>query len=267
MGGCTTANFFSTLPKDEENKPQSGDEADYVRDSITTFVQSTQSRRIIDYQMAVVKTDWFDTVYGHGQLRGPTPVIKSTSANPIGDFQNAINDIHMCARQPCSSSNGFEMGLNSARQAITDSGACFIRNQSNLLVIVVSDEQDSSCTPIPGDTAYFPIVCINRTDCSSFASPGSRYLEVLTGYGKGQAGSICQNAMQASLDRVASAVADNGICFPLRSQPAADTIELFVDGIKQSTGYGYDNNSNNLCFDINSIPPNRSSIEISYVVR
>lgn len=278
-----------------DNSGSMVDEVNYVRDNVSYFAQTMQARRSIQYQMAVVNTDWRDNTWGHGKFRGTTPIISYTHTNPVAEFENAVNDIHMCANGACSTTNGNEMGLGSARQALTDNGSTFLRNNASLFVIVVSDENDVSCVPNSGGTAcngggngslatvnsyvtyfngvkpagtgavsFYPIAAVSLADCATNLSVGTRYFDVLTGLGSGQSGSVCQSEMGNSINRIANTIADNGLCFALAYPPKATTVNVYVDDVLVKTGYSIDNTKTAVCFDTNHIPQNGQRIGIEY---
>jgi len=270
------------------------DEVNYVRDNVAYFAQTMQARRSIQYQMAVVNTDWRDNTWGHGKFRGTTPIISYDHTDPVAEFVNAVNDIHMCANGPCSSTTGNEMGLNSAKQALTDNPS-FIRSGANLLTIIVTDENDVSCVPNgtgtacngggngslaavstfvsyfqgvkptgTGATAFYPVAAISLADCSTNLSVGTRYFQTLAGLGSGESGSICESEMGNSVNKIANAIADNGLCFALAYAPNPTTIDVFLDGAPVTSGYSLDTTANAICFDTNHIPANGQNIGIEY---
>lgn len=276
-----------------DNSPSMLEEVNYVRDNMDYFAQVMQTRRQIEFQMAVINTDWRDNTWGHGKLRGPVPIQRYDDADPVSEFKNAVNDIHMCAQGPCSGTNSDEMGLNAARQALTDNHAAFIRDDANLMIILVSDEEDHSCTPngtgtaciaprttVPVSTfvsffqtlkpagtgllALYPVVGRNLADCSTIYSVGQRYLNVLGSLPYGEFGSICQNEFGNSINRVANAIANNGLCFPLTYDPRRTTIQVFVNDQLQTEGYSFNWMDNAVCFDTNHIPANGSEIVNEY---
>ena len=272
------------------------DEINYVRDNIATFAAAMNVRRSIEYRMAVVNTDWRDTVKGHGKFRGPTPIINYNDSSPLTQFQAAVNDINFCSGSGAGcSTSGNEMGLNSARQALQDNGASFLRDNANLFIITVSDENDVSCVPNSGSTAcngggngslasvstftsyfsgvkpsgtgevgYYPIVGISNDAGCAFASLGTRYLQTLAGLTNGASGSICEAAMGNSMISIANTIAENGLCFTLAHAPRFTSLDVYVDNVLMNEGYSFNTTKNAVCFDTNHVPTNGQKIGIEY---
>ncbi len=272
------------------------DEINYVRDNIATFAAAMQVRRSIQYRMAVVNTDWRDLSKGHGKFRGPTPIINYNDSDPIANFQAAVNDINFCSGGGggCSTS-GNEMGLNAARQALQDNGSSFLRDNANLFIVTVSDENDVSCVPNGGSTAcqsggnspsaststfvsyfnsvkpegtgevgFYPVVGRPTDPACGFASLGTRYLSVLTDLGAGESGSICEDEMGNSMLRIANTIAENGLCFQLAYEPRFTSLDVYVDNVLVTDGYAFNTTKNAICFDTNHVPVNGQKIGIEY---
>lgn len=312
-----------------DNSGSMADEIAGVRSNVATFAQKMQTRRNIQYQFAVINTDWQDTGSasnhggasgtgkGHGQFRGATPIIKYSDSDPIAEFQDAMSNsnLNYCASGGSSGTAcytaGAEMGLAAARQALSNNGYVsagtwgnFIRDQSNLVVIAVSDEEDVSCKPNAGGTAcasgittanvsaanrvltsdfinyfknvkatgtgemlYYPVVGIENPKPAScdWASLGTRYLDVLAGLDVGAEGSICTtDTMLNGLNRVANDIADFGVCFNLAYSPKVVTIAVYIDGVEKYQGYSLDTTKNAICFDLDHIPHNGEQITLEY---
>jgi hypothetical protein len=263
----------------------------FIRDNLQRFVDLMNTRKAVDFQMAVVTTDYFA---GQGNLvsssSGKT-VVLSTDPDPIGDFASIIDNIHG------SKTDFWEQCLESSYQALYKHREKFSRASIPLNLIIVSDEEDWSCKDDcygvepehntnwkqweidryvkyfrnvkkseNSDVHVFPIVGVNSTDCS-VASVGSRYMKVADEVGGlGITGSICNSKFQESYEAIAKMIADRGIRFPLTSQSSGKDIHVFVDRVPVpygDDGYIYEESTNSIVFT-GRIPRKDALIEITY---
>jgi hypothetical protein len=264
----------------------------FVRDNLQTFLNTLNSRKAVDYQMAVTTTDMMsfagDLVTAPGGLR----VIKSsTSSNVVADFASIVNAV------VDSPTSFWEQGLESAYQAVKLHGSEFSRDGVPLIVIFVTDEDDYSCAShcygvepennpdtvlFPASrysdyfsaykisqktsTFVFPIVGVSTGACT-VASYGDRYKttqEVVGGLGK--TASICNDDMQASYNGIASVIGDRGMVFKLSQVGTAAGLRVFIDDqLIPGTpdNYKFDAASNSIIFS-GIIPKNGSVIQVSY---
>ena len=269
---------------------------DFVRDNMQTFLDTLNSRKAIDFQMAVVTTDMFshngDLVQGAGGIE----VVKSAeSANPVADFASIVNNVID------SPTSFWEQGLESAYQGILKHKAKFSREGVPLIIIFLTDEEDYSCSDDcfgvepennPNWTAWptdryinyfanlkkseesnvhvFNIVGLENSPCD-VASSGGRYIEVLDGVtekldGLGVSGSICNSELGDSYQNIAQIISDRGVLFPLSSTAADTGINVFVDQVHipfSDDNYIFDQENNSIIFT-GAIPKKGSLIEVTY---
>ena len=264
----------------------------FVRDNIQNFLNILNSRKAVDFQMAVTTTDMFaqagDLITAPGGLR----VVKSTSTNVSADFASLVNAV---VDTPLTSF--LEQGLESAYQAIQLHGSEFSRSGVPLIIIFVSDEDDYSCQSHcwgpepennPDDVVYatsrymdyfrsvkevqsshtyvFPIVGTTTGACS-VDSLGARYQAVQEDLGGlGTTGSICNSDMQASYESIARVIGDRGMVFQLTEQSGLSGMNVYVDGVLipfAPENYIFDQASNSIIFT-GVIPRNGSVIQVSY---
>jgi len=266
---------------------------DFVKDHMQTFMNILNSRKAIDFQMAVVTTDFFteggDLVAAPGGQR----VVKSAeSSNPVAEMAAIINSI------TDSPTSFWEQGLESSYQAVFQHKDEFSRPGVPLVVIYLTDEEDWSCKddcfgvepennpdwkPWPTtryvdyfknvkkaentDTYIFPIVGVDSALCD-VASLGGRYMSLQQGVGGlSVSGSICNSDLQTSYENVARIIADRGVRFKLSSQASGTGINVFVNQTLvpfSPENYLYFPEDNSILFT-GAIPKNGAVVEVTYV--
>ncbi len=275
-----------------DNSVSMQDKRDYVRDNLTTFLNTLNSRKAIDYRMAMVTTDYFSHVGNLVKSASNLEVVSSQSADPIADFSSIINNVQN------SITSFWEQGLESAYVALANHGNRFLRTGVPLIVIFLTDEDDFSCanncvgvepennpnwiahpvdryvtnfTSIKSnegvDVMMFPIVGTGSSACA-VASQGTRYMQVQAGMGTGAVGSICLADLPTTYANIARFIADRGVRFPLAAQASGTGITVYVNGAEVPyslvDGYYYDSPTNSIIFTGNAIPHNGDSIEVRY---
>lgn len=289
-----------------DNSASMADRRQAIRDNMQTFVTTMTKRKAIDYQMAITLTDGYlngDGVNHGGALvsASGTSVVKSTSANPIGDFASLVNSI------ADTNSSFWEQGLEAALQAVTKNGTTFMRPGVPLVVIFLTDENDYSCKngcttswcsgptnceppelhydawteySVDRYVSYFNAIRQGSTSeilvfpivgatgqCVGMVR-GQRYLDFQSGMGTGIVGSICPDDLLASYNAIAQTISDRATRFELTKTPAASGMTVYVDGkvvqASEDNGYMYDKAKNAIFFSGDAIPNNGAKIEVSY---
>jgi len=265
----------------------------YVRDNMQNFVNILNSRKAIDFQMAVTTTDMFTNAGNLVKGVNNLEVAKSTSVSVVGDMASIIDNV------VDSPTSFWEQGLESAYQAMYKHKAKFSRPGVPLVMIVLTDENDYSCAEncygvepennpnwIPFDmnryinyfqnvkasedaeVHFFPIVGLQSSICT-VASLGARYLELATALGGlSEEGSICSSQLQDAYEGIARILADRGIRFQLSSQASGKGINVYVDSklvpYSADNGFVYESETNSIVFTGNAVPSNGSIIEVAY---
>ncbi len=282
-----------------DNSPSMDPKRQYVADNIQSFLTVLNSRKAVDYQMAVTNVDWFTTAGALITATGGLNVVKSTSASPSADFAAIVNTI------TDTNTSFWEQGLISAYAAINNSGSTFIRNGVPLVVILMSDDDDWSCKQMSSgitscsgiqpennpdailyDTGYFlsffenykkpqntdvtvfPVVGMANSDCV-VERVGTRYQEIaqkMGGFSK--SGSICLSDIGTSMNNIAQTLADRGTTFPLSQQSNGEGIQVYVNSVlipySQDNGWTYDSTTNSVIFNGSSVPANGAVISVNY---
>ncbi|MBY0369113.1 hypothetical protein K2X33_00405 [bacterium] len=265
---------------------------EFVKDNMQGFLNILNSRKAVDFQMAVTTTDMFSNSGALIQSTGGLSVVKSaTSSDPVADFASIVDAV---ADSPTSF---WEQGLESAYQAISQHYSEFSRPGVPLIIIVVTDEDDYSCADHcwgvepennPDDVEFdvsryityfsgikaaensttylFPIVGLPTSSCT-VSSLGERYEEVQVGLGGlSRSGSICNGELRSSYETIAQIITDRGMVFPLSGTASGNGIIVSVDGSLipfSPENYEYDAQQNAIVFT-GVIPRSGAVIEVSY---
>jgi hypothetical protein len=158
-----------------DNSPSMSSSRQIIVNNIGAFLSTIQSRKAVDYQMAVTITDAFSlgnlapakiapnpaipyNQYLIASAGTPSGVVKSaTSVNPAADF-NAILTNLIPVGSPCTNAGGppcqgntpysfWEQGLVAAYLAFQLQGATFSRTGVPLIMIEITSAVDYSCKP------------------------------------------------------------------------------------------------------------------------
>jgi len=225
----------------------------------------------VDYQIAFITTDNENFVDNR--------IVSSRDPDPIGDVTTIIDGIG-------TSGHGLERGLWESYEA-TQSGAdagpgsAFLRNDSRLVIVYLSDERDGSSTyssMVPADYATHLLTLKSLADqvsvnavagdhpsgCSPpWAQHGAGYYEVVQQLG-GTFMSICATDYGLQMDTLAR---DSILlsAFELSETPIEASIIVTVDGY-QSTDWTYNAAENAIYFNANAIPTTDAEIYIDYAV-
>jgi len=225
----------------------------------------------VDYQIAFITTDNENFV--------DNKIVHSTDPDPIGDVTTLIDGIG-------TGGHGLERGLWESYQATQSGGdagpgSVFLRNDSRLVIVYLSDERDGSSTyssMVPADYATHLLTLKSLSDqisvnavagdhpsgCSPpWAQHGAGYYEVVQQLG-GTFMSICATDYGLQMDTLAR---DSILlsAFELSDTPIEASITVTVDGY-QSTDWTYNVVENAIYFDTNAIPGTDAEIYIDYAV-
>ena len=216
-----------------------------------------------DFHIGTITTD-------SPNFRGP--VITPTTSNIITEFQNQI--------VAGTSGDATEKGLEMAEDSLKPGGdasetGSFLRDTANLVVIMVSDEDDQG-TGIVADhvgnmmsvkdltTTTFSLHSVAGTfPSSACADPAERYDEA-TYLGGGQFFDICTSDWGYQVEQIAEDSLSSVLHYPLSEDPVIDSIQVYDDGVLVTAGWSYDPYSNSVIFEIDSVPEVDSIVTIEY---
>lgn len=268
-----------------DNSGSMSDNLQELANSFRVFIREFDNLGL-NYHIAVTTTD-MDRADA-GQFVGA--VITDQSADPVGEFR--------AQTAQGSAGSGDERGRDAAWAALTaplinGANSGFLRNNANLAVVVVSDEDDSSTNVtvggfnnwlnnLKGDpmlTSFSGMVGPDNGGgiglgfaCSilggSDATFAPRYHDAIRGT-KGVWGDICQYQYQPFLTFLAYVAAGLLVDFPLDKTPSAiGSIEVLVDGVPVPygavDGWTYDANNNVVQLHGDSVPDPGAVIVIQY---
>ena len=278
---------------------------DYVKNNIQTFISTLNSRKAVDYQIAVTTVDVFggfnpplpDSRGVRGNLVASNSGLKVVSGNsmdPSADFSSIMQNIEE------SNTSFWEQGLEAAYQAIFQHKLEFSRAGVPLVIVFMSDSDDWSCKdqcwgeqpetntnwiahPLTRYSDYFktvkanesseilvfPIVGIPGGKCEvEFA--GSRYISIQESLGGLSSSlSVCDADLPASFNGIAQLVADRGAVFKLSTLASGANFSVVVNDEEvpfAPENYIYDSASNSIIFTGLS-PKKGSIIEVMYSER
>ncbi len=274
-----------------DNSASMTDRRNFVKDNMESFLNTLGSRKAIDYQMAVVTTDYFTERGALVAAPDGMTVVKSTSPNPVADFAAIVANIKD------SGTSFWEQGLESSYQAVYKNGKTFMREGVPLIVIYVTDENDWSCKDecwgnepehnthwVAFDTSryinyfknvkksensevsIFPIVGTSASQCE-LASLGTKYSDLSSQVGNlGVSGSICNSDLEASYNGIARVIADRGTIFKLDTVASGQRINVYIDGTLvpfSPENYIFDVASNSIIFT-GAAPKKGQIVEVTY---
>jgi hypothetical protein len=225
----------------------------------------------VDYQIAFITTDNDNFV--------DNKIVHSTDVDPIGEVTAIIDGIGI-------SGHGLERGLWESYEATQPGGdaapgGAFLRNDSRLVIVYLSDERDGSSTyssMVPTDYANHLLTLKPLADqlsvnavagdhpngCSPpYAQHGAGYYEVVQQLG-GNFLSICATDYGLQMETLAS---DSILrsAFELSDTPINGSIVVTVDGYVTSA-WTYNSTENAVYFDTSAVPATASEIYIDYAV-
>ena len=234
-----------------------------------------------DYHITVVTTDASTGIVG--TMRGNPAVIDRSRANRVSELQANV--------QVGTAGAADEQAFRASAVAVTDTvllaggNAGFLRPNANLVVVILSDEDDQS----PAGTALYVDQLRNRPvgapSVTIYALSGGpegcsgpngsvvdapRYDEAVTMSG-GFHASICDSSFGASMTRIADATFGVGRQrYPLGVQPAPGSVVVRVDGVVRPattgtiTQYGIDYRAPAVQFAPGRAPSTTRAVSIAY---
>jgi hypothetical protein len=207
-----------------------------------------------------------------------------------------------------TSGSGLEMGLEAARAALTDpdlaeANAGLVREEANLSILIVSDEQDSSPDPvdaylrdfadIKGDAAYRDHTVMNvsavvgdqppefdgEPSCSSEngeAEYGSRYVDAVAKTG-GLIDSICDEDFSPIVSQLGLTLSGLLAEFQLSAYPDLDTLKVGlyetndesskIRDLVLDVDFAYVEERNSIRFEYEQVPESEQYVQVEYKVR
>jgi cysteine-rich repeat protein len=236
-----------------------------------------------DFHLGVITTDMVDATKS-GRLQGTPTVLDPTTAE--------LATVLTARVQPGITGSGTERGIDAMRAAVTppiagNENAGFLRPDARLIVIYVSDEEDSSMNGIgetaladlraaagSGGFAIYPIVgppaAPGCTGPQGFAGASPRWAELVARSPGSMRLAYC-DAMSVSVGAITDALF-GATAFALSGDPRPETIAVSVGGTAvpeiSMTGerlWSYDRVGNQVIFTAAGAPPAGATVAIDYV--
>jgi hypothetical protein len=268
-----------------DNSCSMADEQQRLVENLSTFIDFADEQEA-DYQMGITVTDGFSTDSGRLERCFPHPAIIS------GDYPQR-NEAFECTFLVGTDGSGIEAGTDAAKRALERAqqdepniNTGLLREDADLAIVVVSDEDDQSRN-LSANEVFFETVKgpgrASRTkvhaiagpttepcgDGTGFfnAAPAFRY-QAMTENTNGLFFNICVGDWSPIFDQLGLDTFQAFDTFFL-SQPAEpSSIRVFVDGLQipndPNQGYTYRFQENAIRFEGDAVPGPGASIEVRY---
>lgn len=249
--------------------------------NFSSFMQEAQTFNV-DYHLGVTTTDDSTTGERGRLLSGPSnpTVLTPQSPNVAALFSQKA--------QVGTLGTGFETPVDCAIEAltpplITAENAGFLRPAASLAVVVVSDANDQSPTPI--SFALSRLLGVKGADqswlfsfnvvgpftppplpvgCTIDSVPDDGRYKTLIDATHGASFDVCSTNWAAGLGQVGKTVFGLKSAFPLSSPPQGGTLpQVRINGVPVA-GWSWDAVTNTVVFSPSSLPPAGSKVAITY---
>ena len=248
------------------------DNQDSLARNFNNFITQFLDKKI-DFKMAITTTD--GTSIRNGKMVGDSS--KLTSASAIGNRNAFINNFTKWVKVGTSGS-GIEQGLKTASSFLDRYAASYLRTDAYLAIVFLSDEEDQSNSKVTDYIARFQatkrtkgmvkaysIVAQSQQSTKKWETLGLRYNQV----SKATGGTISDisDDFSATLKDIGGSIVNLIDRFALAESPYQDKISVYVNNVKQVTGWSFDISTHSLKFNANAIPLEGARIEIRYQVK
>ena len=213
-----------------------------------------------DFQMAFITTDSHHFVNGQW--------FDGTEPDLVVQIQALVNSIGV-------SGSATERGLQMLDTALGHHNGWF-RPGAQLIAIFLSDEQDwSTQSPMDYATSYdfyypqgmfYPYAIIGDTPsgCGN-AWAGWGYYELVNHYNS-QWWSICAEDWGVQMEDIALSIVNASAYTLDHPSPKVETIVVYVNGQEVTRGWNYNEDSNSIYFDFDSLPDYGDTVEVMYEI-
>lgn len=258
--------------------------------SFNSFM-NTFTQRNYDFRMAIITTDTRAVPTGqNGNFQGTPTVIDNSTANFETTFQANVV-VGATGDAAAKGLDAINLALSPAKLAGTNTG--FVRNNSKLIIIILSDADDNDSTATAASTIAFldslrpdtvdestgrlidnysvnvvidnqaspgPVACVGSEDGIKF-----RELANLSG---GSIMDICAADFSSGLTQLSENIAQFVSQVLLKSEPQVSTLQVIVDGVNipqnATNGYSYVASGNKIVFNGSAIPTQNSVVSVTY---
>ena len=250
-----------------ENKQQR------LSDSLGLFIDKFLNKNI-NFKMAITTTD--GTTAHNGKMVGDVAKLDAAYLKQVGkaQFMNYFQSITKVG----ITGSGTEQGLKTSTTFFDRYGATFLRTDANLVIVMISDEEDQSEKKVSdyllklqslksssGMIKIYSVVTkVLPTAPGLQDSIGNRYMEISTI--TGGTSSEIKNDFSVTLDSIGTSIVNLVDSFALSTAPYNNAVKVFVNKVPVATGWTYDNVSHSIKFSPTAVPSEGSQIEIDYQV-
>jgi hypothetical protein len=270
------------------------EEQDTLADGFSSFGGQLRDSGA-DFHMGVITTSFDYDDPGRGELLGDPPYLTARDDFEADFAQRALVGIDGSDKE-----KGLEAATFALHPVMTLDGGPnegFVRPDANLLVVIVSDEEDcsdngalegsppSACYTEPDQlqpvTSYIQdlrdlkdsddkvqvgaIVGTDGSVCPDvFTSERYQRVAALTG---GLVGDICQGDWSNVLDELGLSAVGIRRSFQLSNAAKPETLQVFVDDDEVTAGWAYDEATWFITFDKSELPPRGSTITAQYIIQ
>lgn len=253
-----------------DNSGSMGDEQDSLAYNFDIFIQDFVTRNV-DFQMAITTTDARSGY--EGAAVGSFNMLNNTAAQ---NDQQGFIDYFAQKIAVGTGGSGTEKGLNGMRKFIENDGASWLRKDAFLVVVVISDEEDQSSGTVSSYVDHLKslkdsdrLININSivtmtSDGYGGQTRGDRYMEASNATG-GVVADI-ENNFYDILKNMGGTILNLISSFPLSGDAVASSIEVYVNNVKQTTGWTYDSTNNAIKFQNGYTPSESAAIQVKYKV-
>lgn len=258
---------------------------DLLAEQVPVFIEGLNATGL-DYHIGVTTMDMSSSGARGGLI--------AQNGTPKFLTKDTPNLIGLLAGRLRAGENGspVERGREATMAALSGTAGgtngAFLRENSLLNVIFLSNEEDQSATTIDyigaldalkpklpygdrGWQAHFMGVMPNDPSCQTaewgFSSPGTRYIDLATASG-GTSESICDANFLRALSNVRARVLEVVTEYQLDRKPVEKSIKVLVNGVEvpkdEANGWTYRASANSIRFHGSSIPRAGARIKVTF---
>jgi len=245
------------------------EEQDSLSTNLASFLD-TLWEQDLDFHLAVVTTDSYN-------FQGPVPVMTPSTPALQAMFADAVS----VGTGGSATEQGLRWAVESLSPPLTSPGGHndgFLREDANLHVVIVSDEDDQSPGDVPAyvsnlaqlkaSSDQLVVSGITGQLAGCYSPAGSAYAcpryEDAVAVTSGVSESICDAAWADTLATVAWASSSLEDTFALSHTPVEGTIRVEIDGVQAFDGWDYDEVVEAVVFQPGYVPQTGDRITIHY---
>lgn len=254
---------------DIDNSGSMADNQESLSKNINLFIRALINQNL-DFQFSVTTTD--ATKEHNGKKVCDDTKLNSAFLKKVGSSK-FIKNMMNCVMIGTNGS-GVEQGLQTSSNFLNRYNKTFLRKNSKLSIVIVSDEEDQSENTVESyvsniqkyrsDAKIYSIITKDISHKTGDESIGTRYMlaSSLTG---GLNASITDD-WDTTLDTIGSHIAEQFFTFKLKNAPKEGSLHLYNKETNEEiiAGFIYDQKENTLTFDLNQFPKENISLLIKY---